>query len=300
MQNDCDAQRAAFRTKPAGKPSAARDYLLLTLGSLLIAVGVYFFKFPNHFSTGGVSGLSIILNRYFAGVSPATYMFVINQLLLLVGFSLFGRGFGLRTAYCSVVMSGAAWLLEVALPLSKPLTSQPLLELIFAVTLPAIGSAILFNLESSSGGTDIIAMILRKFTSLNIGVSLMIGDFLITLFALVAFGPETGLFSILGLMIKAVVVDMVLENIKVHKSFQIITSQPEPIVRFIVEELHRGATELKGEGAFTHQGKTVILTVVNRAQAVKLRNFAKTSDPCSFILITNTSEIIGKGFRGTM
>ncbi len=300
MQNDSAAQRAAFRVKPAKKPSAARDYVLLTLGSLLIAIGVYFFKFPNHFSTGGVSGLSIILNRYFTSVSPATYMFVINQLLLLVGFSIFGRGFGLRTAYCSLVMSGAAWLLEVAVPLREPLTSQPLLELIFAVTLPAIGSAILFNLESSSGGTDIVAMILRKFTSLNIGVSLMIGDFLITLFALVAFGAETGLFSILGLMIKAVVVDLVLENIKVHKSFQIITSQPEPIVRFIVEELHRGATELHGEGAFTHQGKTVILTVVNRAQAVKLRNFAKMSDPCSFILITNTSEIIGKGFRGTM
>ena len=143
-------------------------------------------------------------------------------------------------------------------------------------------------------------MILRKFTSLNIGISLLIGDFLITLLALLAFGVETGLFSILGLMIKAVVVDLVLENIKIHKSFQIITSKPEAIVRFIVEELRRGATELRGEGAFTHQNKTVILTVVNRAQAVKLRNFAKQADPCCFILITNTGEIIGKGFRGTI
>jgi uncharacterized membrane-anchored protein YitT (DUF2179 family) len=92
----------------------------------------------------------------------------------------------------------------------------------------------------------------------------------------------------------------VLENIKIHKSFQIITSTPEKIVRFIVEDLHRGATELHGEGAFTHQDKTVILTVVNRAQAVRLRNFAKQSDPASFILITNTGEIIGKGFRGTI
>ena len=131
------------------------------------------------------------------------------------------------------------------------LRPRPLLELIFAVTLPAIGSAILFNLESSSGGTDIVAMILRKFTSLNIGISLLIGDFLITLMALTAFGVETGLFSILGLLIKAVVVDLVLENIKVHKSFQIITSKPEAILRFIVEELQRGATELHGEGAFT-------------------------------------------------
>ncbi|HPF87018.1 MAG TPA: YitT family protein [Candidatus Limiplasma sp.] len=300
MQNDRPCGAEEFRVKPVKKPSAAGEYVLLTLGSLLIAVGVYFFKFPNHFSTGGVSGLSIILNRYFPAISQATYMFVINQLLLVVGFLILGRGFGLRTAYCSIVMSGAAWILEALVPMSAPLTSQPLMELIFAVTLPAIGSAILFNLEASSGGTDIVAMILRKFTSLNIGISLLIGDFLITFMALIAFGMETGLFSILGLMIKAVVVDLVLENIKIHKSFQIITSKPEAIVRFIVEELHRGATELQGEGSFTHQNKTVILTVVNRAQAVRLRNFVRESDPCSFILITNTGEIIGKGFRGTI
>jgi uncharacterized membrane-anchored protein YitT (DUF2179 family) len=286
--------------QPGVSVNRIRDYTLLTLGSLLIAIGVYFFKFPNHFSTGGVSGLSIILNHYLPGISQATYMFVINQLLLVVALLIFGRSFGLRTAYCSIVMSGAAWLLEALMPMSAPLTHQPLLELLFAVTLPAIGSAILFNIEASSGGTDIIAMILRKFTSLNIGVSLLIGDFLITLMALYTFGPETGLFSILGLMIKAVVVDLVLENIKVHKSFQIITANPDAIVKFIVEELHRGATALRGEGAFTHQEKTVLLTVVNRTQAVKLRRFVKEADPGSFIVITNTGEIIGKGFRGTM
>ena len=281
-------------------PSVLMDYTLLTLGALLIAVGVYFFKFPNHFSTGGVSGLSIILNRYFPAMSPATLMFIINQALLVVGFAIFGRGFGMRTAYCSLVMSGAAWLLEWLVPMKAPMTSQPLMELIFAVTLPAVGSAILFNLESSSGGTDVIAMILRKYTSLNIGISLLAADFIITAMACVAFGMETGLFSILGLMIKGVVIDMVLENIKIHKCFQIITASPAPILRFIVEDLHRGATEIQGEGAYTHENKMIILTVVNRAQAVRLRNFAKETDPGCFILITNTGEIIGKGFRGTM
>lgn len=300
MRAKSAAGQAETSGKSGGQTGAIQDYILLTLGSLLIAIGVYFFKFPNHFSTGGVSGLSIILNRYLPFVSQAAYMFVINQLLLVVALLIFGRGFGLRTAYCSLVMSGAAWLLEALVPMSAPLTDQPLLELLFAVTLPAVGSAILFNIEGSSGGTDIIAMILRKFTSLNIGVSLLIGDSLITLMALVAFGPETGLFSILGLMIKAVVVDLVLENIKVHKSFQIITAKPDVIVKFIVEELHRGATALRGEGAFTHQNRTVLMTVVNRTQAVKLRRFVKDADPESFIVITNTSEIIGKGFRGTI
>lgn len=301
MDNRAAAARPAAVPvkKPSGR-STLKEYVYLTLGSLLIAVGVYFFKFPNHFSTGGVSGLSIILNRYYPIISQATYMFVINQLLLVVGFVIFGRSFGARTAYCSLIMSGAAWVLEAVLPMKAPLTSQPLMELIFAVTLPAVGSAILFNLESSSGGTDVVAMILRKYTSWNIGTSLLCADLIITLTACVAFGMETGLFSVLGLMIKAVVVDMVLENIKIHKCFQIITSSPEPIVKFIVGELHRGATEMHGEGAYTHENKTIILTVVNRAQAVRLRNFARETDPCCFILITNTGEIIGKGFRGTM
>ena len=111
---------------------------------------------------------------------------------------------------------------------------------------------------------------------------------------------ETGLFSMLGLILKSVIVDMVLENIKVHKCFQIITSKPDEIIGFIVENLKRGATEINGQGAFTHENKTVILTVVNRYQAIKLRQFARNVDPTCFILITNTTEIIGKGFRGVM
>lgn len=277
-----------------------KDYGMLTIGTLLIAVGVYFFKFPNNFSTGGVSGISIILGHYAPNVSAGAFVFIINQALLLVGFLVFGRSFGVRTAYTSLLMSGVIWALEYICPLEKPMTTQPLLELVYSVSLPAVGSAILFNMQASSGGTDIVAMLLKKKTNVNIGNSLMCVDFLITVAACFAFGMETGLFSMLGLMLKSVIVDMVLENIKVHKCFQIITAKPEEIVAYVVRNIGRGATEIKGEGAYTHENKTVILTVVNRFQAVKLRQFAKQVDPSCFILITNTSEIIGKGFRGVM
>ena len=276
-----------------------KDYVLLTLGTLLIALGVYFFKFPNNFSTGGVSGISIILSHYMPS-TPGALMFAINQALLLVGFAVFGKSFGMRTAYASLVLSGATWALEYICPMSKPMTTQPLLELIFAVGLPAIGSAILFNIQGSSGGTDIVAMILRKYTNLNIGNALLFVDFSITVAACAAFGMETGLFSVLGLALKSVIVDMVLENIKVHKAFQIITSKPDEIIAFITDDLKRGATKIAGEGAFTHEDKTIILTVVNRFQAIRLRQFARSVDAHCFILITNTTEIIGKGFRGVM
>lgn len=277
-----------------------KEYAMLTAATLLICIGVYFFKFPNNFSTGGVSGISIIMGHYVPNLSAGAFVFIINQTLLLLGFFFFGRGFGIHTAYVSLLMSGVIWGLEYIFPMSAPMTSQPLLELVFSVAFPALGSAILFNMQASSGGTDIVAMILKKKTHINIGNCLLCVDFAITVMACVAFGMETGLFSMLGLVLKSVIVDMVLENINVHKCFQIITSKPDQIVSFIVDHLHRGATEMNGEGAFTHENKTVILTVVNRSQAVKLRLYAKSIDPTCFILITNTTEIIGKGFRGVM
>ena len=141
-------------------------------------------------------------------------------------------------------------------------------------------------------------MILKKHTALNIGIALLCSDIIITVSACFAFGMETGLFSILGLIIKSLFMDLVTDNLKTKKCFQIITSHPEPIEQFITAELHRGATRLHGEGSYTHEGKTVLLTVVSRHEAVLLRNYIHKQDPAAFMIITSSTEIIGKGFRG--
>lgn len=275
-----------------------REWLCITAGIMIMTAGIYFFKFPNHFSTGGVTGIAIVLGHYIPSMTPGTFVTVINVLLLLLGFAVFGRSFGIRTVYTSMLMSGLLRLLEIVCPMEAPMTNQPLVELLFAVGLPAVGSAILFNMNASSGGTDIIAMILKKHTSLNIGLALLCSDTIITLSACVAFGMETGLFSVLGLIIKALFVDLVMDNLQVKKCFQIITSDPEPIEEYIMKELHRGATQLHGEGVYTHEGKTVLLTVVSRHEAVLLRDFIKENDPGAFMIITSSTEIIGNGFRG--
>ena len=275
-----------------------QEYALLTLGTAIMVLGIYFFKFPNNFSTGGVTGISIVLARYFPMISRADFVMVINVALLGVGLAVFGRNFAGKTIYVSLLMSGLIWVLERVVPLTAPMTSQPLLELIFAVSLPAVGSAILFNRDASSGGTDIVAMVLRKYTSLDIGKALMCSDLIITLMACVAFGMETGLFSILGLLMKSLLVDMVLENINTHKYFHIITTKPEEIEAYITQTLKRGATELHGKGAYTHEGRTILLTVMKRHEAVLLRRYVKQVDPHAFVLIVNTGEIVGKGFRG--
>ena len=284
---------------PERRGNTAREFLVMTFGTLIMVAGIYFFKYPNNFSTGGVSGLSVIMAHYFPGITPGTFGLVINALLLVLGYLTLGHSFGYKTVYVTLLQSGLIWVLERVLPMHGPMTDEPMLELIFAVSLPAVGSAILFNIGASSGGTDIIAMIVKKHSALDIGKALMLSDLVITLMACVAFGMKTGLYSVLGLAIKSLMVDMVLENIHIHKCFHIVTSHPEKIEHYITEHLNRSATRVHGEGIYTDEPRTLLLTVVNRRQAVELRRYIRTVDPPAFLLITNTGEIIGKGFSGT-
>ena len=282
----------------AREVSTFERYLLFSVGILVTAIGTYFFKFPNNFSTGGVSGLSLILGRLIPSevFTPSVLMFIINTVLLGVGFVFIGREFAFSTVYCSMLLSVLMTVLEKLFPIAAPLTTQPFLELCFAVLLPAFGSAILFHLGGSSGGTDIIAMILRKYTSMNIGSALMVADSLITVAALIFFGVEAGLYSILGLLMKSTLVDYVGDIFRMKKCFQIITDHPQPIVDFIVEKLHRSATLEDVHGAYSNTHKTMIVTVMNRSQALALRRHVHLIDPHAFMIITTSTEIVGKGF----
>lgn len=275
-----------------------KTFLILNVATLITAVGVYFFKYPNHFSTGGVSGITVLLSHYLPGISMGGINWAINLALLALGLVVLGRGFGLSTAYVTVALSAMLDLLERLFPLSQPLTDQPFMELIFGVLLPAFGSALLFNVNASTGGTDIIAMIVKKYSSFNIGKALFAVDLSIALCTFAAFGPTTGLFSLFGLGLKSVIVDYVLEGMNMCKSFTIITDKPEPILQFIKVDLHRGATTYHAQGMYQQSDKTVVLTAVNKHQASALQKLIREHDPHAFVMITNTSEIIGKGFRG--
>ena len=287
------------KEKQLFSPKWWKEVAYLNLGTLLTALGVYFFKFPNHFTTGGASGLSILVNRFIPSISMATSNLILNMALLTIGVAFLGKGFGIRTAYSSILYSIITWLLEKVVPMNAPMTDEPLMELIFAVALPAIGAALLFDVHASSGGTDVIAMLIKKYTRFNIGMGLILADLIVAVGACFIFGMATGLYSLLGLLAKSMLVDVVMDNLHTCKVFQIITAQPEPICRYILEHLHHGATVTEAEGAFTHEKRQIIMTVVNRSQAARLQRFVRSTDPQSFITITSSSEIIGKGFRGT-
>ncbi len=274
-----------------------RYWVILNLGVFILTCGVYFFKSPNGFATGGVSGLSMLLAKVFPMVTQATYMAALNLLLLILGVLILGKEVGAKTVLCSLLFSGEEWLLERFLPLEGPLTDQPLLELVYAIMLTGIGSAIIFNCNASSGGTDIAALILKKYTSLNVGRALLLTDFLIAASTFIIFDIRTGLYSILGLFAKAFLVDSVIESFNICKSFTIVTSNPQPIEDFIMNTMKRGVTRQSATGAYTGEEHTVLLTVCSRHDAVILRRKVKELDPSSFVIVTNTNEIIGRGFR---
>ncbi len=277
-------------------------FLFLNLGILMMSVGIYFFKSTNGFATGGVSGISILLAKLFNDVLPpfmtqAVYMMIINVLLLIVGVIILGKKCGVLTFYCSLMMSAENWLFEFLFPLTSPLTDQMLLELVYAVMLTGIGSAIIFKCNASSGGTDIVALIIKKYTSMDVGKALLVSDLVIASSTLFIYDIKTGLFSLLGLFAKVFVLDDILDSMNMCKAFTIVTTKPDEIDDFIMSEMKHSATVHRAEGAYTHEEKTVIMTVCRRSEALRLRRKVKEIDPHAFIVITKTTEIMGKGFR---
>ena len=166
------------------------EYVIITVATLLLVAGVHFFKFPNHFSFGGVTGVAVVLGEVL-NYSAATYTFIINMALLVFGFIFLGKDFDIKTVYVSVLTSVGLSVMEKWFPLTAPLTEQPVLELIFAIFLPALSAAILFNIGASGGGTDILAMILKKYTSFSISAALFLVDFVIVLASCFVFDIQT-------------------------------------------------------------------------------------------------------------
>ena len=276
--------------------NSTNQFLIMTLGTVLLTVGVYFFKIPNGFSTGGVSGIGTILGKVTA-ISPAKWISIINIALLIFGFIFLGRETGAKTIYCSVLFSALTWLLEIVKPMYSPLTDETFLELIYAMLLTSIGAAMIFNSGASSGGTDIVALLLKKYARIDVGKALMAVDFLIAGSSFFVFGMKIGLFSMLGLFIKAFLVDSVIESLNSCKYFIVITDRSDEISKYIISKIHHGVTVTDAVGGYTNEKKQMVHTVCKRMEAIKLRSRVYEIDPHAFTIITTSSDIIGRGFR---
>lgn len=280
------------------RPRGIVFFAEINLGLAITAIGIALFKAPNHFALGGTSGISIILSTLFPALHVGSFMWIVNAGLVLLGLVFLDRTTMGWTVFSSFALSAYVSAVEWALPLTGPLTGDTMLELIFAVLLPAVGSAIVFNIGASTGGTDILAMILRRHTSLEIGKALMVSDALIVLAAFALYGPHTGLYCVLGLVCKTLFIDGAIESINQRKVCTVLCRDPRRLVRFIVHGLHRTATLRSETGAFKGQRYEVVVTVLTRREATKLRLFLQDYDREAFLTMVNSSEIVGRGFRG--
>ncbi|MCH5147444.1 MAG: YitT family protein [Clostridiales bacterium] len=290
-------------------------WAILNLGLFLVAFSLWMFLAPNSFAVGGVGGISVVLSEALQSVVGGwvgEYIFsyygiftIFNIILLIFGLIFLGKSLTLKTIYCTVMLSA----MNIALgfiPMGAVFKggfgltggNHMFLELCFGVLISGLGQAIVFNCRASSGGTDIIALIIKKFSKANIGFALFAVDIII---ACVPFftkwaTPEIALYSMLGVFAKSFVIDGVIENITKTKYVTIITVNPDVVSEVIRDYIHRGFTKLDGAGGFTGDPRTVIITVCRRSQAAHLKAKLHEVDPTAFVIITDAKEIVGRGF----
>lgn len=273
-----------------------KQYLLLNIGLFLVAAGIYYFLVPNDLAAGGVSGLAMVINHYFTALPIGALMLFMNFILFIFAFFLIGHQFAIKTVYSSFMLSGMIIVLEKFFPISKPITDDILIQLIFGILISGIGMAIVFNANSSTGGTDIIAKIINKYFHFPIGKSILMTDFIVTLSAAVTFGPRIGMYSLLGVIINGLVIDNVIEGLNISKQVLIISTEVDAIQAYIINTLERGATIYLAKGAYTDNPKEVIMTILSQKEFIKLRNFIKDIDKRAFITVSNVHEALGEGF----
>jgi len=272
-----------------------KSYILITLGSLLVAVGIQLFFIPHKIAPGGVTGLSLVINNFFPAISISTYVIIFNIILFILAFRLLGGGFGIKTLYASFSLSSFMWVIE---NLIKPevISSDLMLNAMIGILLLGTGLGIVFNQDASTGGTDILAKIVNKYFHVSMGLSMTMIDFLVVVLVALIFGLERGLYATLATFLNGVVINRVVEGFNEKKQVFVITSEKEKVKQFIVKEIERGATIFTGEGGFSGGNNYVIYSVVSTKEFVRLKTYLRENIPDAFVTVSNTSEVLGQGF----
>lgn len=271
-----------------------KEYAIITFGVLLVVASFIFFFFPNNIACGGVSGLALVLHDI-TGIESGIIMFVANIILFGVAFIFIGGEFGIKSIYAAFGLSTILSITEKS-GISFALTNNLILATIFGSALLAMGTAIMFTQDASTGGTSIIAKLLSKYLHIGYGMGQLISDSIVILLAMYTFGMELGLFGLLSVYLIGTLIDKFIDGFNSCKQVLIFTQEEEKIVEYINKDVDRGCTVFKGKGGYTGRENTVILTILSRRQFIQLKQFIKKEDPEAFITVNATSEVLGKGF----
>ncbi len=273
-----------------------RDYIGILIGVTITALGLVWLQIPNKIAAGGVSGLAIIIH-YILHWPVSWTMLMFNIPLFLACLWVFGPRYGAKTLFGSLLISVMVQFWESVVRLA-PLTRDPLLASIFGGVIMGLGVGVAFRYRGNTGGTDLAAQLLHRFTGISVGRSLLLFDGTIIILAGIVFrSVELSLFAIITMFVTSKSLDAVLEGLDYAKAAFIISNHTEEIGRTILNQLERGATGLFGRGLYSNIKKEIILCVISRAEEIKLKEMVHNIDPHAFIIITDVREVLGEGFK---
>ncbi|AEB75100.1 YitT family protein [Clostridium botulinum] len=274
-----------------------KEYTIITLGYVILAIAIKFFLAPNKIANGGITGVAIIINYFIPKLSVGLLMVILNGALFVLAFSAIDGKFGARTVYASMGLSILLSILDKFIPPTVAATHDLLLATLFGTLITGIGMGIIFNENASTGGTDIFAKMLTKFKNIDIGKALLIVDLVIALVSGFIFSAEIGMYGILSVILMGIIIDLVIEGLNSCKSIIVISSKKDMVNKYIMEELERGCTLIQGKGAYSGNDREILFTVLDRKQFIQLKNYIKEIDPSAFIIVSEAHEVLGEGFK---
>lgn len=270
--------------------AAVRELAILTGAVAIIAAAVYFFLVPSHASVSSISGLGIVLAN-FVPLPLSAITMILNVVLLVIGFLTCGREFGAKTVYTSILLPAFIGLFERLFPNLGSLTDSQELDVLCYILVVSVGLSILFNRNASSGGLDIVAKIMNKYLHMDLGKAMSLSGMCVALSAALVYDKKTVVLSVLGTYFNGLVLDHFIFDNNIKRRVCIIAGKEEELRRFIIEDLHSGATVYESYGAYNMQKRREIITIVDKAEYQKLMSYMNREDPQAFITVYTVSDM---------
>ena len=267
-----------------------KEFAIISVGTAIVAAAVFFFMLPSHVSVGSGAALAMVLSN-FIPLSVSTITLIMNVGLLIIGFILIGPEFGAKTVYCSILMPVIMGVFEKIFPNFQSITQDPLLDVICYILVVGIGLAILFSRNASSGGLDIVAKIMNKYLKMDLGQAMSASGIVVALSSALCYDSKTVVLSLLGTYFGGLVVDHFIFGINIKRRVCVISNQLEPIVNYVLHELHSGATLNEIIGAYDRTPKMEMVTIVDKNEYKKLMDYVRDIDPKAFVRVYSVSDM---------
>lgn len=276
-----------------GKQGIVKEGMLITFAMLLVSAAVYFFMVPSKIVVGSISGLAMVLAELLH-MQMSTITFILNAVLLLVGFIFIGKEFGAKTIYTSLLLPIFLWIFEQLVPVNESMTGNSVYDLVSYILIIALGQAILFNVNASSGGLDVIAKIISKYTHADIGKAVTIGGMITAVTSIFVYDVGTLVVSVLGTYANGIAVDYFIDGFNKRKKICILSDSYKEIQQYIMQDLKRGVTIYTARGGYDGQEKTELVTIMTPNEYKQLLNYLHSTDVQAFVTVYNVSQVIGK------